>query len=256
MDYLLVRRPYLLAHRGASGYAPENTMAAFERALALKADGLETDLRASKDGVLVLIHDERVDRTTDGEGLVADMTLEELRRLDAGGSYNPRFAGERIPTLDDLLERFGGRLPLCLEVKQPGIEAQLVAAARERGLLKPIPIVELRSRDQAALPPVSFSSFSFDTCRALKKEAPEALVGFLTTSFDDATIEWVAEAKLGQVCPRVDHCTSELVLKARDRGLSVRAWRVDDREVLRDAVDAGIDGLTCNWPDWTLTPTR
>lgn len=256
MDYLLVRRPYLLAHRGASGYAPENTMAAFERALALKADGIETDVRASKDGMLVLIHDQRIDRTTDREGLVADMTLAELRRLDAGGSYSPRFAGERIPTLDELLARFGGRLPLCLEVKQPGIEARLAAAVRERGLLKPRPTVELRSRDQTALPPVSFTSFSFDACRAIKQEAPEALVGFLATSFDDATIERVAEARLGEICPRVDQCTPELVLKARDRGLSVRAWRVDDRETLRDAIDAGIDGLTCNWPDWTLTPTR
>jgi glycerophosphoryl diester phosphodiesterase len=231
-------------------------MAAFERALALRADGLETDVRASKDGVLVLMHDERVDRTTDGEGPVAELTLEELRRLDAGSNYNPRFAGERIPTLDELLERFGGRLPLCLEVKQPGVEARLVAAVRERGLLKPRPTVELRSTEQAALPPVGFSSFSFDVCLALSKEAPEALIGFLATSFDDATIERVAEAKLGQVCPRIDHCTSELVMKARDRGLSVRAWRVDDREVLRQAVDAGIDGLTCNWPDWTLSPTR
>jgi len=256
VDYLLVRRPYLLAHRGASGYAPENTIAAFDRALALRSDGIETDLRASKDGALVLIHDERVDRTTDGEGPVAEMTLDELRRLDAGSSYNPRFAGERVPTLDALLDRVGGRLPLCLEVKQPGIEARVVAAVRERSLLKPIPTIELRSRDQTALPPVSFSSFSFDACLAVKKEAPEALVGFLTSTFDEATIERVAEAKLGQVCPRADGCSSELVLRARDRGLSVRAWRVDDREALRRAVDAGVDGLTCNWPDWALKPTR
>lgn len=256
MEYLLVRRPYLLAHRGASGYAPENTIAAFERALALRADGVETDLRASNDGVLVLMHDERVDRTTDGEGAVAELTLDELRRLDAGGSYGPRFAGERVPTLDELLSRYGGRLPLCLEVKQPGIEARLVAAVRERGLLKPAPKVELRSRDQTALPPVSFSSFSFESCRAVKQEAPEAPVGFLATTFDEATIERVAEARLGQICPRADHCTPDLVFKARDRGLSVRAWRVNDRETLRAAVDAGVDGLTCNWPDWTLTPSR
>jgi glycerophosphoryl diester phosphodiesterase len=256
VDYLLVRRPYMLAHRGASGYAPENTMAAFERAVALRADGLETDLRASKDGRLVLLHDERVDRTTDGEGPVSELTFEQLRRLDAGGSYHPRFAGQRIPSLDELLGRFGGRLPLCLEVKQPGIEARLVAAVRERGLLKPRPTVELRSREQAALPPVSFSSFSFEACLALKEQAPEALVGFLATTFDEATVERVAEAKLGQVCPRADHCRPELVARARDRGLSVRAWRVADRETLRDAVDAGVDGVTCNWPDWTLTPSR
>src|ERR671934_1125696 len=99
LGYLLVRRPYMLAHRGASAYAPENTFAAFERALALRADGIETDVRASKDGQLVLVHDERVDRTTDGEGRVSDLSFAELQELDAGASFNPRFAGERIPTV-------------------------------------------------------------------------------------------------------------------------------------------------------------
>src|SRR4051794_15279621 len=119
--YLLVRRPYMLAHRGASAYAPENTFAAFDRAVALRTDGIETDVRASKDGALVLVHDERVDRTTDGEGRVHDLTLAELQLLDAGVPFNPRFAGERIPTVDALLDRHGGRLALCLEVKQPGV---------------------------------------------------------------------------------------------------------------------------------------
>src|SRR5262245_57321842 len=130
LGYMLVRRPYLLAHRGASGYAPENTAAAFDRALAMRSDGVETDVRASSDGVLVLVHDERVDRTTDGEGRVHELSFADLARLDAGGPFNPRFAGERIPTVESFLERYGGRLPLCIEVKQPGVEARLVDLVR------------------------------------------------------------------------------------------------------------------------------
>ena len=256
MDYLIVRKPYLLAHRGASAYAPENTVAAFQRALAVRADGIETDVRASKDGALVLFHDERVDRVTDGEGRVADLTLAELRALDAGRSFNPRFAGERIATLDQLLDAHGGRLPLCIEVKQTGLEAAVVAEVRKRDLLKPVARVELQSRTQTALPPVHFTSFSFESCVALKKEAPDALIGFLTPAFDDLTIKRAADAGLGQICPRADAVTREQVLRANDRGLSVRAWGVSDRELLRQALDAGAEGATCDWPDWTVTPTR
>jgi len=256
LGYLLVRRPYVLAHRGASAYAPENTEAAFDRAIALQADGIETDVRASKDGLLVLVHDDRVDRTTDGEGRVEELTFDQLRRLDAGAPFNPRFAGERIPTVEAFLDRYGGRLPICLEVKQAGVEAQLVELVRQRGLLQPVPAEDVAPREQTALPPISFSSFSFDSCLAVKQAAPEALVGFLARDFDDLTIKRVADAKLGQICPRAEACRAEAVLAARDRGLSVRAWAVSDREILRDAIKAGVDGVTCNWPDWSLQPTR
>jgi glycerophosphoryl diester phosphodiesterase len=229
---------------------------AFERAVALRADGIETDVRASKDGRLVLLHDERVDRTTDGDGRVADLTWAKLQALDAGSSFNPRFADTRIATLDDLLDPYGGRLPICLEIKQPGIEAAVVAEIRKRDLLQPVPKVELQSRAQVALPPIHFSSFNFDSCVALQREAPEALIGFLTPAFDDLTIKRVADAKLGQICPRADVCTREQVLRANDRGLSVRAWAVADRDLLRRIVDAGAEGATCTWPDWTVTSTR
>jgi glycerophosphoryl diester phosphodiesterase len=256
LGYMLVRRPYVLAHRGASAYAPENTVAAFERAIALRSDGIETDVRATSDGVLVLVHDERVDRTTDGEGRVHELSFDDLQRLDAGGPFNPRFAGERLPTVEAFLDRYGGRLPLCLEVKQSGLEERLVELVRERGLLHPSPPEDVAPREQIALPPVSFTSFSFESCQALKRAAPEAMVGFLTSDFDDLTIRRVAEAKLAQICPRADACAADRVLAARDRRLAVRAWGVSEREVLRDAVKAGVDGVTCNWPDWSLQPTR
>jgi glycerophosphoryl diester phosphodiesterase len=204
----------------------------------------------------VLLHDERVDRTTDGEGRVDELSFDELQRLDAGRPFNPRFAGERVPTVEALLDRYGGRLPLCLEVKQAGVEARLVELVRQRGLLRPVPAGDVAPREQIALPPVSFTSFKFESCLALRQAAPEAMVGFLTSDFDDLTIKRVAEARLTQICPRADACRADRVLAARDRKLSIRAWGVSDREVLRDAVKAGVDGLTCDWPDWSLQPTR
>src|SRR5690606_26274520 len=107
----------VIAHRGASGYAPENTRAAFEKAIAMDADAIETDVRLSADGHLVLVHDATVTRTTDGRGPVADHTLAELRSLDAGRWLGPQFEGERVATLSELVEEFVPRIPAVLEIK-------------------------------------------------------------------------------------------------------------------------------------------
>lgn len=119
----MVRRFLVIGHRGAAGHAPENTIAAFDRALAMGVDGVETDIRATRDGVLVLLHDATVDRTTRGSGAVADLTWAELEGLDAGA----RFAGgghpfgvQRIPRLDTFLDRYGGRTSFRLEIKARG----------------------------------------------------------------------------------------------------------------------------------------
>jgi glycerophosphoryl diester phosphodiesterase len=224
----------VLAHRGASAYAPENTHAAFKRAIDLAADGIETDVRASKDGVLVLLHDERVDRTTNGTGRVADLTLAELRDLDAGAWFDPAFAGERIVTLSDFLDTYGRQLPICLEVKAPGVEAALVAEVVGRDIVRS----------------TQFTSFSFDSTVALRRLLPDAVVGYLTPNFDDDTIARCRAASLSQICPRADTVTSERVAAARLAGLGVRAWGVGTRELVAQVRDAGVDGATINWPDW------
>lgn len=256
LDYFVVRRPYMLAHRGASAYAPENTFAAFDRTLALRADGIETDVRVTRDGVLVLMHDATVDRVTDGMGLLSDLDYDAVSRLDAGVAFGNEYPGERVPRLVDFLARYGGRVPLCLEVKQPGTETAIVATVADRGLTADAPPSDVAPPGSAALPPVVYSSFSFDACLSIRRLAPKAVVGYLTPIFDEATIERVRAAGVSQICPRVDTCTPVLVDRARDYGLSVRVWGVRDRENLRSAIVAGIDGTTCNWPDWTLTPSR
>src|SRR4029450_1089796 len=109
--------PLVIAHRGASSYAPENTLAAFDLAIRMGVSDLELDIHAASDGHLVVIHDDTVDRTTNGFGPVTSHTLATLAALDAGSWFHPKFAGERIPTFEDVLERYKGRAHIHTEIK-------------------------------------------------------------------------------------------------------------------------------------------
>ncbi|WP_080846945.1 glycerophosphodiester phosphodiesterase [Cytobacillus gottheilii] len=124
-----------IAHRGASGYCPENTLAAFDMAVEMKADYIELDLQLSKDGEIVVIHDLKLDRTTNGKGRVIDYTYEELRQLDAGSWYSNKYTGERILTFDEVLNKYKNKIGLLIELKKPsvnpGIE-EMVASVLEK----------------------------------------------------------------------------------------------------------------------------
>ncbi|HEX9075950.1 MAG TPA: glycerophosphodiester phosphodiesterase family protein, partial [Anaerolineae bacterium] len=129
----------IIAHRGASNWAPENTLAAFQRACALGADGIELDVTLTRDGVPVVIHDDTVDRTTNGKGAVAQMTLEEIRSLDAGSWYSAEFRGEKIPTLAGVLQAVGqcGLVDIELKgtkLKADGLEAAAIRAVESAGM--------------------------------------------------------------------------------------------------------------------------
>ena len=264
----------ILAHRGASGYAPENTLAAFDLGHRMGANGIETDVQLSRDGVMVLIHDERVDRTTDGSGRVADLTWEELSRLDAGGWFAPEFAGQRIMQLAPFLDRYlgatvlpprgpeeaarsqaepaepgpteptaGGSSPtltICLEAKAPAAAGRMAALLHVRGLS--------RRRD------LQLTSFDWGAAVELRAALPDLVVGYLTPRFGPAEIDKVADAGLAQICPRADLLTPELVARARERGLQVRAWGVSTRAHVQRAFECEIDGTTLNWPDWAFGP--
>lgn len=236
----------ILAHRGASGYAPENTFAAFELARTMGAGGIETDVQRTADGVLVLVHDSTVDRTSDGSGAVKELTWEQLSRLDAGSWLDPKFAGERIVRFDAFLDwAYPGRsasadapagFVTCLEVKAADAAEGTIETLTARGLT-----------ERSAL---HLSSFNWDTVVRLRAALPGLSVGFLTPRFDKAEIERVVGAGLPQICPRADLLTTELVATAHARGLDVRAWGVATREHLALVYSSGADGTTLNWPDW------
>ncbi|MBI3968951.1 MAG: hypothetical protein HY329_25205 [Chloroflexi bacterium] len=225
----------IIAHRGASGYAPENTRAAFDLALELRADGIETDVQLSRDGVLVLMHDATVDRTTNGTGRVAALDWSDLAALDAGSWHGERFAGERIPRLDGFLNRYVDQIQVCLEVKDPAGTEPVIRLLSERGLVAPGKL--------------ELTSFDWDTVTRLHEALPQLPVAFLTEAFGEALIEQVAKAGLAQICPQVSVVRPELVARAHQRGLTVRAWRVKGDEDIRRLHAAGVDGATSNWPD-------
>lgn len=225
----------VIAHRGASTYAPENTFAAFDLALEMGAQHLEFDVQMSSDGHLVIIHDDNVNRTTNGSGAVSAHTLAQLQALDAGAWFNAKFAGARIPTLDTVLERYGRRAHLHVEIKgkSAGLSERTVDAIRRFGLS----------------PHVTMTSFQKPKLEDLRAYAPELPTGWLLREINDAMISEARTLGLTQLCPKADIVTPDLVEKLRSAGFVVRAWGVANEALMRNMVAAGVDGMTVNFPD-------
>jgi len=224
-----------VAHRGASQEAPENTLAAFRRALDAKIPAVECDVQRTRDGRLVVIHDQTVDRTTDGRGRVADLTFEELRRLDAGGWFGPAFAGERVPPLDDVLDLVRGRALVLLEIKNgpvfyEGIEAQVADA--------------LRRYEMAGSTLVM--SFDHPAVRTMRGAAPEVATAIVYSARLVDAIGAAQAAHADALCPSWGLLTAEVVAEAHEAGLGVFPWTIDEETAMRRCLAWGVDGVTSN----------
>ncbi len=233
-----------IAHRGASGYAPENTFAAFRRAIALGAGFIETDLQLSRDARLVAIHDATVNRTTNGQGAVHDMTLAELRRLDAGSWFGSEFAGERIPTIEEILE-FANKhdVVFYLEMKPSGSwggEHALISALRE-------------SREIARTVVISFDAAIL---AAVRKIEPTLMTGLLFEGHIPNPLDIAIEIGARQLAVRGDLVTPRLLKEARGHDLQVVCWTVNHPGHMRLLVQAGVDGIISDYPDRLLELTR
>ncbi|MDF2682031.1 MAG: glycerophosphodiester phosphodiesterase [Brevibacillus sp.] len=233
-----------IAHRGASGYAPENTMAAFRKAVKMKADYIEIDVQATKDGKLVVIHDTTVDRTTDGTGKVSSFTLDEIRSLDAGSFFGPDFAGERIPTFEEVLDEFRGKTGILIELKAPelypGIEEQVAAALSERNMDKP-------ENEK-----IIVQSFNFDSMKTFHELLPDIPVGVLTSNKDDLTDEKLKEfaAYADYVNPTQKLVTEDLVNRIHDLDMQISVWTVRKPEEVEPLLKAGVDDIITDYPDY------
>jgi len=226
-----------IAHRGASSYAPENTFAAFDLAIEMGARHLELDVHFSSDGHLVVIHDDTVDRTTDGSGPVTNRSLAALTALDAGAWFDPRFKGERIPTLGAVLERYwGAHLHVELKGHSAGLAQRAVDMIRSSGLATNVTVT-------------SFQKAKLEETRAY---APELPTGWLVGEVSDAVVAQARAMGLTQLCPRAGAVTPELVSRLHAEGLVVRAWGVATEDLMRQVVTAGADGMTVNFPDKLL----
>jgi glycerophosphoryl diester phosphodiesterase len=226
----------VIGHRGAAALAPENTWASFDVALELGVDAIETDIRATSDGELVLIHDEELDRTTDGQGPIRATPWSVVSQLDAGSWYDAAFGGARIPCLDDTLLRYGQRTQLVLEIKQAGIELQVLELVQRLNLLGR----------------VTFTSFDFEVVRHIKAQAKTAWVGFLTPDTGQENVERVLAAHLDQFCPPASSVTPSQVRRWKELGLEVRAWGVRNHDLMLQAIQAKVDGMTVDFPHLLL----
>jgi glycerophosphoryl diester phosphodiesterase len=225
-----------ISHAACKGHAPENTLAGIHAALALGVDAIEIDLHASGDGVPVLMHDETVDRTTDGAGRVSDLPLSALKALDAGsGVFENRFAGERIPTLAEVLELTRDRCLLVIEVKQRQIEGGLAAVVRRL--------------NAASVMIWSFHEEVVATARAVLPEVPAArLWGGRNGHAAELLASTVHHGAQG-ISVHYSAVDAELVRAARLRGMSVFTWTVDEPEDQVRVAAFGVDGICTNLPD-------
>lgn len=229
-------RFFCLGAPGASALAPENTLRAFRAAEAAGADGLELDVQLSRDGVPVVLHDETLDRTSDGRGPVAELPLEELKQLDAGSWFSAAFAGEKMPTLEEVLRWGGSRLRFNVEIKDSS------AAQAVLGLS--------RSYPQAS---IVVSSFDHDLLHRLRCSAPQLPLAFLWEQSDcAAAVERAAACAAESFNPRYDFLSAELVADCHRRGLAVYPWTVDALAALERCWQLGVDGVFCNDPKQVL----
>jgi glycerophosphoryl diester phosphodiesterase len=233
-----------VAHRGASGYAPENTMAAFEKAVEMNADYIELDVQLSKDGQLVVIHDTTVDRTTDGTGEVGNLTLEELRKLDAGSYFGPEFAGERIPTLEEVLDAYGSKTGILIEIKAPhlypGIEQKVADALAERNM------------DEPTNGKIIVQSFDFNSLKKFHNILPDVPIGVLTSGADHLTDPMLQEFKTyaDYVNPNLAYVNRDLVNRIHALDMGIMAWTVRDQSQVAPLLEAGVDGIITDYPDY------
>jgi glycerophosphoryl diester phosphodiesterase len=226
----------VIGHRGAAGLAPENTFAGFDLALALGVDGIETDVQKTKDGKLVLFHDYLLDKTTTGTGVLQETSWQELQQLDAGSWFDGTYEGEQIPLLIEALKRYGTRTYFDLEIKQVGIEYEVLHLIEKLDLLDRI----------------TFTSQDFPTVCNIKEKNPLARIGYLTADFSDEMLKKVVEAKMQDFCPRAEKITKQLVNHWRSSGLFIRACGVKNAEIMKNAIYAGVDGMTSDFPDLLL----
>ncbi|WP_428908196.1 glycerophosphodiester phosphodiesterase [Niallia sp. Krafla_26] len=232
----------IVAHRGASGYAPENTLAAFDLAVTMNADYIEIDVQRSKDGKLVVIHDTTVNRTTNGVGYVKDLTYEELYSLDAGRFKGEHFTGIKIPTLEEVLDRYAEKIGIFIELKSPelypGIEETVAKILKKRRL------------DQNGN--IIIQSFNFESMKKMNKLLPKIPIGILTANkahTSEQALE-IFSTYADYFNPRYDLLTEELVRKIHNYNMKIASWTVKKRGIAEYMKSHNLEAIVTDFPDF------
>ncbi|MEB3198504.1 MAG: glycerophosphodiester phosphodiesterase family protein [Candidatus Sericytochromatia bacterium] len=231
-------RPLIMGHRGAMGHAPENTMASFQLAQRMGVEAIELDVHLSRDGVLVVHHDETLERTTNGQGELSALTLAQLQELDAGRHFSSEFAGERIPTLEEVLVWARGHaLPVVIEFKRNLNVKAIVQAA--------IALVErLEAGDN-----VAFISFDHFVPAGLKQARPDWCTGVLYAGRPIDSVELAHKAGADGLLPNFYFVEKDMVEAAHAAGKWVGCWAPNTPREMAYALSQDVDMIGTNFPD-------
>ncbi|SFL60490.1 glycerophosphoryl diester phosphodiesterase [Gracilibacillus orientalis] len=233
-----------VAHRGASAHAPENTMAAFQKGVDMKSDYIEIDVQMTKDGELVVIHDTTVDRTTNGTGPVGDLTLEEIRRLDAGSWFSEEFTGEKIPAFEEVLDAFRGKVGILIELKSPelypGIEEQVAEALKERNM-------NLPNNEKIIIQ--SFNHDSMKRSKAFLQAIPHGVLAGM--SWSDVTDEQLAAfaTYADYFNPNQNIVTPDLIDRVHAVDMQIMPYTSRSQEQADRLFHLGVDGIITDYPE-------
>ncbi|MFC2159034.1 glycerophosphodiester phosphodiesterase [Acidobacteriota bacterium] len=226
--------PEITAHRGASAYTPENTLIAYQTAMDMGADRAELDVWLSKDGEVVLMHDEELLKTTGAEGMVWELTLDELKKLEAGAWFSEKFRGETIPTLREVIHLVRGEMKLNIEVKtsqpEPRIAQKVVDLVRSENFI-----------DHCIV-----TSFDREVIEDVKRIAPEITTGFI---FDEDYPEDVMKGNWDILSCSHEIATKAFVKETHRNGKRIHVWTINDEAQIRHFTRLNVDGIITDKPD-------
>ena len=231
----------IFAHRGASGYAPENTLSAIKKAIEMKADGIEIDIQLTKDGKIVVIHDWKVDRTTTGRGFVYELDCYYIRSLDAGQWYTKDFIGEVVPTLEEVLDILPKDMILNIEIKD---------IARKHSNIEE-KMLEVLKKYPEKFDNIIVSSFHHDKIKRLQELEPKLKLALLTDSEFIEIEKYLSTNGLNSYSyhPEINLISKKDVDILHKKGIKIFVWKVNKEEDLAYLIKLGVDGVITNYPD-------
>ena len=221
------------AHRGASEYCPENTISSFDLGLEMGANGVECDIQRTKDGTLVIFHDDTLERVTGEAGSVSDYTLAELKKFNVKHGE----LTDKIPTFEEFLTRYAERdITFAIELKVDGTERDVADMIFKYGIERKCTV----------------TSFELERLKKLHAYAPTLRIGYLAREINDGVTAKLIALGADEFCPEAKDVTAERVAAWHRLGFNVRAWGVANEELMKNVYDAGADGMTVNFPDKLL----